>query len=284
MDRQAQEQWDLEIKPSGNLFDLHLKDLWNYRDLLWLMVRRDFVSFYKQTVFGPLWFFIQPIITTFIFTIIFGRLARISTEGAPPVLFYLSATVAWNYFADCLTKTSTVFRDNAGIFGKVYFPRLVIPLSIIFSNLVKFSVQFILLLIMLGWSLFKHENVHPNLYVLLFPVILVLMAMLGLGIGLIVTAMTTKYRDLAFLVAFGVQLVMYATPVIYPLSAAPEKYKTLISLNPMTGLIETFRYGFLGSGKFYADAFVYSIIASIVLFLVGLITFNKVEKNFIDTV
>lgn len=284
MDRQAQELWDLEIKPSGNLFDLHLKDLWNYRDLLWLMVRRDFVSFYKQTVFGPLWFFIQPIITTFIFTIIFGRLARISTEGAPPVLFYLSATVAWNYFADCLTKTSTVFRDNAGIFGKVYFPRLVIPLSIVFSNLVKFSVQLILLLIMLGWNLMKHERVHPNLYVLLFPVILVLMAMLGLGIGLIVTAMTTKYRDLAFLVAFGVQLVMYATPVIYPLSAAPEKYRTLITLNPMTGLIETFRYGFLGCGKFYADAFVYSVIASIVLFFVGLITFNKVEKNFIDTV
>ena len=284
MDREAPEHWDLEIKPSGHLFDLHLKDLWNYRDLLWLMVRRDFVSFYKQTVFGPLWFFIQPIITTFIFTIIFGRLARISTEGAPPVLFYLSATVAWNYFADCLTKTSTVFRDNAGIFGKVYFPRLVIPLSIIFSNLVKFSVQFILLLIMLSWSLYKHENVHPNIYILLFPVILLLMAMLGLGTGLIVTAMTTKYRDLAFLVAFGVQLVMYATPVIYPLSAAPEKYKTLISLNPMTGLIETFRYGFLGSGKFYANAFIYSIIASIVLFLVGLITFNKVEKNFIDTV
>ncbi|MBE7170968.1 MAG: ABC transporter permease [Williamsia sp.] len=284
MSTQAHEHWDLEIKPSGNLFDLHLKDLWNYRDLLWLMVRRDFVSFYKQTVFGPLWFFIQPIITTFIFTVIFGRLARISTEGAPPVLFYLSATVAWNYFADCLTKTSTVFRDNSGIFGKVYFPRLIIPLSIIFSNLVKFSVQFILLLIMLGWSLFKHENVHPNTYILLFPFIIVLMAMLGLGIGLIVTAMTTKYRDLAFLVAFGVQLVMYATPVIYPLSAAPEKYKTLITLNPMTGLIETFRYGFLGSGKFYSDAFLYSVIASIVLFFVGLITFNKVEKNFIDTV
>lgn len=284
MNTQAHEQWDLEIRPSGDLFNLHLKDLWNYRDLLWLMVRRDFVSFYKQTVFGPLWFFIQPIITTFIFTIIFGRLARISTEGAPPVLFYLSATVAWNYFADCLTKTSTVFRDNSGIFGKVYFPRLIIPLSIIFSNLVKFSVQFILLLIMLGWSLFKQENVHPNAYVLLFPVIIVLMAMLGLGIGLIVTAMTTKYRDLAFLVAFGVQLVMYATPVIYPLSAAPEKYRTLITLNPVTGLIETFRHGFLGTGKFYADAFIYSVIASIVLFFVGLITFNKVEKNFIDTV
>ena len=281
---QPHEHWDLEIKPSSNLFDLHLKDLWSYRDLLWLMVRRDFVSFYKQTVFGPLWFFIQPIITTFIFTIIFSRLANISTEGAPPVLFYLSATVAWNYFADCLTKTSTVFRDNAGIFGKVYFPRLIIPLSIIFSNLVKFSVQFILLVVMLSWNIYKHENVHPNMYVLLFPVILVLMAMLGLGTGLIVTAMTTKYRDLAFLVAFGVQLVMYATPVIYPLSAAPEKYKQIIILNPLTGLIETFRYGFLGSGKFYGGAFLYSIIVTVILFLIGLVTFNKVEKNFIDTV
>ena len=278
------EHWDLEIKPSGNLFDLHLKDLWNYRDLLGLMVRRDFVSFYKQTVFGPLWFFIQPIITTFIFTMIFSRLAGISTEGVPPVLFYLSATVAWNYFADCLTKTSTVFRDNAAIFGKVYFPRLIIPLSIICSNLVKFSVQFLLLLIMIGWGLFKHQNVHPNGFVLLFPVIIILMAMLGLGIGLIVTALTTKYRDLAFLVAFGVQLVMYATPVIYPLSAAPEKYRSIIMLNPLTGLIETFRHGFLGCGEFYEGAFFYSIIVSIVLFLVGLITFNKVEKNFIDTV
>ncbi len=278
------EHWDLEIRPKSDLFDLHIKDLWNYRDLLWLMVRRDFVSFYKQTVFGPLWFFIQPIITTFIFTMIFSRMAKISTEGAPPVLFYLSATVAWNYFADCLTKTSTVFRDNAGIFGKVYFPRLIIPLSIIFSNLVKFSVQFILLVIIIAWEMFHHENVHPNGYILLFPVILVLMAMLGLGIGLIVTALTTKYRDLAFLVAFGVQLVMYATPVIYPLSFPPQKYRLIIAMNPLTGLVETFRHGFLGTGHFYGNYFLYSVIVTIILFVTGLITFNKVEKNFIDTV
>ena len=278
------EHWDLEIRPKASLLDLHLKDVWHYRDLLWLMVRRDFVSFYKQTVFGPLWFFIQPIVTTFIFTIIFSRLAKISTEGAPPVLFYLSATVAWNYFSDCLTKTSTVFRDNAGIFGKVYFPRLIIPLSIIFSNLVKFSVQFLLLLILIVWNMLNHEDVHPNLYVLLFPVIILLMAMLGLGVGLIVTAMTTKYRDLAFLLAFGVQLVMYATPVIYPLSAAPEKYKAIIALNPLTGLVETFRHGFLGIGQFYGAYFAYSVVVTLVLFVIGLITFNKVEKNFIDTV
>ena len=249
-----------------------------------LLVRRDFVSFYKQTVFGPLWFFIQPIFTTIIFTVIFSRLARISTEGTPPALFYLTGTVAWNYFADCLTKTSTVFRDNAGIFGKVYFPRLIMPLSIVISNLVKFSVQFLLFVIMMAWYVFKGNNVHPNAAVVLFPVIIILMAMLGLGIGLIVTALTIKYRDLAFLVAFGVQLVMYATPVIYPLSAVPAKYKPVIALNPLAGLIETFRYGFLGTGHFYKNAFIYSVIASIITFLVGLVVFNKVEKNFVDTV
>lgn len=279
-----EQHWDLEITSYNSLLNLHLKDVWNYRDLLVLFVKRDFVSFYKQTIFGPLWFFIQPIFTTVIFTVIFSRLAGISTEGAPPALFYLTGTVAWNYFADCLTKTSTVFRDNSGIFGKVYFPRLIMPLSIVISNLVKFSVQFLLFLIMLAWFAYKGSDIHPNLYVLLFPFILVLMAMLGLGIGLIVTALTIKYRDLAFLVAFGVQLVMYATPVIYPLSAVPDKYRFIISLNPMTALIETFRYGFLGTGVFYPENFAYSVIATISLFFIGVIIFNKVEKNFVDTV
>jgi lipopolysaccharide transport system permease protein len=276
--------WDLEIKPHNSLFNLHLKDVWNYRDLLWLLVRRDFVSFYKQTVFGPLWFFIQPIFTTFIFTIIFSRLARISTEGAPPALFYLAGTVAWSYFSECLTKTSGVLRDNSGIFGKVYFPRLIMPLSIIISNLVKFSVQFLLFILMMGWYAFYGNAVHPNAYILLFPVILVLMAMLGLGIGLIVTAMTVKYRDLAFLISFGVQLLMYATPVIYPLSFVPDKYKPILALNPLAALIETFRHGFIGTGQFYGGAFIYSVLASVTLFLAGLIVFNKVEKNFVDTV
>ena len=278
------EHWDLEIKPHDNLFNLHLKDVWNYRDLLWLLVRRDFVSFYKQTIFGPLWFFIQPIFTTIIFTLVFGMMAQISTEGLPPVLFYLSGTVAWNYFSECLTKTSTVFRDNSSIFGKVYFPRLIMPLSIVVSNLVKFAVQFLLFVIIMCWYIFKGKDVHPNLYVLLFPVIMITMALLGLGIGLIVTALTTKYRDLTFLVAFGVQLAMYASPVIYPLSAVPEKYRQILALNPLTGLIETFRFGFLGSGHFYAFAFWYSIIITIIVFLLGLIVFNKVEKNFVDTI
>lgn len=280
-----QQHWDLEIKPYNSLFELHLNDIWNYRDLLWLMVRRDFVSFYKQTVFGPLWFFIQPIITTIIFTVIFSHLAGIKTEGAPPPLFYLAGTVAWNYFSDCLIKTSSVFRDNAGIFGKVYFPRLIMPLSIVISNLVKFSVQFLLFVVMLAWYYYyKGSPIQPNSYILLFPLILLMMAMLGLGVGLIITALTIKYRDLAFLLGFGVQLAMYATPVIYPLSFVPEKYKFIIALNPLSAMIETFRYGFLGTGQFYGGAFLYSVIASISFFIIGVVVFNKVEKNFIDTV
>jgi lipopolysaccharide transport system permease protein len=279
-----EQRWDLEIKPQSSVFDLHLKDVWAYRDLLWLLVRRDFVSFYKQTIFGPLWFFIQPVFTTIIFTFIFSNLAKISTNAAPAPLFYMAGTVAWNYFADSLTKTSTVFKDNAPIFGKVYFPRLIMPISIVFSNLVKFGVQFILFLILLVYYMLGGYKIQPNMYIFLFPVVILLMAILGLGIGLIITAATTKYRDLAFVVTFGIQLMMYATPVIYPLSAAPLKYRSIIALNPMSGLIETFRYGFLGTGQFYPGAFIYSVVASLVVFLVGLVVFNKVEKNFVDTV
>ncbi|RWY48077.1 ABC transporter permease [Mucilaginibacter gilvus] len=288
------EEWDLEIKPHDSVFNLHLKDVWNYRDLLWLLVRRDFVSFYKQTVLGPLWFFIQPIFTTIVFTFVFGGLAKIGTSHVPQPLFYMAGTIAWNYFADCLTKTSTVFKDNANIFGKVYFPRLIMPLSIVFSNLVKFGVQFGLFLIVFIYYLIQYhyfpeslkpgDKVEPNLLVLLFPILMILMAILGLGLGLIITALTTKYRDLAFVVTFGMQLLMYATPVIYPLSEASEKYRFIIKANPMTGLIETFRYGFTGGGKFYMDSFVYSVVASLVLFMIGLIIFNKVEKDFVDTV
>jgi len=283
------EDWDLEIKPTDSVFNLHLKDVWNYRDLLWLLVRRDFVTFYKQTVLGPLWFFIQPVFTTLIFTFVFSNLAHISTSGAPAQLFYMAGTIAWNYFADCLTKTSTVFKDNAPMFGKVYFPRLIMPLSIVFSNLVKFGVQFILFFSLLIYFFIRYRYFNgvyaePNIFILLFPVVIAAMAILGLGLGLIITAMTTKYRDLAFVVTFGMQLLMYATPVIYPLSAAPEKYRAIISLNPMSGLIETFRYGFIGSGHFYLGYFIYSLVASLVIFLIGLVIFNRVEKNFVDTV
>ena len=278
------ENWDLEIRPVESLFNLHLKDVWNYRDLLFLFVKRDFVSFYKQTVFGPLWFFLQPIFTTFIFTFVFAKMAGISTGGVPPVIFYLSGTISWSYFSECVTKTSTVFRDNVNIFGKVYFPRLIMPLSIVVSNLVKFGVQFLLFIIILVWYMMNGTTVQLNIYVLLFPVIIILMALLGLGIGLIVTALTTKYRDLAFLVNFGIQLAMYASPVIYPVSAIPEKYRQVLILNPLTGLIETFRFGFTGAGQFYPFAFAYSVVFTLVTLLIGLVVFNKVEKNFVDTI
>jgi lipopolysaccharide transport system permease protein len=283
-DHTTAEEWDLEIKPQDKLFNLHLKDVWNYRDLLVLLVRRDFVSFYKQTIFGPLWFFIQPIFTTILFTLIFSRMGNFSTEGSPAPLFYLCGIIAWNYFAECITKTSTVFRDNSHIFGKVYFPRLIMPLSIVVSNLLRFSVQFILFIGLFVYYLLKGYSLHPNIFILLFPVIIFFMALLGLGLGLVITAMTTKYRDLAFLVAFGVQLWMYASPIIYPLSAIPPKFKWIAELNPVSGLIETFRYGFLGNGNFYPGAFTYSIVISLVIFFAGVIIFNKVEKNFVDTI
>jgi lipopolysaccharide transport system permease protein len=281
---QAYKEWDLVIEPQSSLFDLHLKDVWRYRDLLWLLVKRDFVSFYKQTILGPLWFFIQPLFTTIIFTFIFGNLAGLSTDGLPQPLFYMAGITAWNYFADCLTKTSTVFRDNAQIFGKVYFPRLIMPLSIVVSNLVRFGVQFLLFVLMMLYYYFHHANFHITTAIVLFPLLVLLMALLGLGLGLIITALTTKYRDLAFLISFGVQLMMYATTVIYPLSSAPPKYKFLIGLNPMTGIIEAFRYGFLGRGVISFNTLGYAIIVTVVSLVLGVIIFNKTEKTFVDTV
>lgn len=276
-----------EILPSQNLFDLKLNEVWAYRDLLVLMVRRDFVSFYKQTILGPLWFFIQPLFTTIIFTFVFGELAGIPTDGLPKPLFYMAGITAWNYFADCLTKTSSVFKDNAGIFGKVYFPRLIVPLSIVVSNLVRFAVQMILFIIFLVYYYFNGAHFHISWAICLFPLIIILMAMLGLGTGMIISAMTTKYRDLAFLISFGVQLLMYATPVIYPLSEAIKKYPTYswaIKYNPMTAIIETFRYGFLGEGSFSWTNLCYTVSITIIFLVIGIIIFNKVERNFVDTV
>jgi lipopolysaccharide transport system permease protein len=277
-------EWDLTIEPQTSLFELNLKDVWRYRDLLWMFVKRDFVSFYKQTILGPLWFFIQPLFTTIIYTFIFGGLANLSTDGLPQPLFYMAGITAWNYFADCITKTSTVFKDNANIFGKVYFPRLIMPLSIVASNLVRFGVQMLLLFMMMGYYAFHKALFTITPSILLFPVLVILMALLGLGLGLIITALTTKYRDLAFLVTFGIQLLMYTTTVIYPLSSAPEKYKTLISLNPMTGIIEAFRYAFLGQGQISVNTIGYSTLFTIVVMVLGVLIFNKTEKTFVDTV
>lgn len=279
--------WDLIIKGKTSLFDVRFKDLWHYRDLLLLFVKRDFVSFYKQTVLGPLWFFIQPIFTTIVFSFVFGKLAGIGTEGIPQYLFFLSGITAWNYFSDCLTKTSTVFRDNVNIFGKVYFPRLIMPLSIIVSNLVRFAVQLLLLLFMMGYFYLnpvKGTSFSFSNGIFLFPVIVLLMALLGLGIGLIITAITTKYKDLTFLVTFGVQLMMYGTTVIYPLSEVPTEYRKFIELNPMTGIIEAFRYAFLGKGEFTLWSIGYSTCVTLVLLTLGILIFNKTEKNFVDTI
>jgi lipopolysaccharide transport system permease protein len=287
MEQLPEKNWSIRIRPNSSLFDLRLSDVWHYRDLLLLLVRRDFVSFYKQTIFGPLWFFIQPIFTTIIFTFVFGNLAGISTDGLPQPLFYMAGITAWNYFADCLNKTSTVFKDNANIFGKVYFPRLIMPLSIVASNLVRFGVQMLLFVIMIIYYLLNGSHFGPNWYVLLFPVIVLLMACLGLGLGMIISAMTTKYRDLAFLVTFGVQLLMYATTVIYPLSTAIQKYPKyawIIKYNPMTPIIETFRYGLLGNGSFSWESLGYCAGITMVITLVGIVVFNKVEKTFVDTV
>lgn len=276
--------WDLVIKGRTSLFDVKFSDLWHYRDLLVMLVKRDFVSFYKQTVLGPLWFFIQPIFTTIVFSLVFGKLAGISTDGLPQFLFYLSGITAWNYFADCLTKTSTVFRDNANIFGKVYFPRLIMPLSIVVSNLVRFGVQLLLFVGVMIYFALNGADFAPTYAIFFFPLLIVLMAFLGLGIGLIITAITTKYKDLSFLVTFGVQLLMYATTVIYPLSAAPEAYKKYIQLNPMTGIIEAFRFAFLGKGEFTAWSIGYSVVFTLIMLFIGILIFNKTEKNFVDTV
>ena len=285
MEHKEEYHWTIEAKAS--LFDLKLNEIWAYRDLLWLLVRRDFVSFYKQTILGPLWFFIQPLFTTIIFTFIFGNLAGISTDGLPKPLFYMAGITAWNYFADCLTKTSTVFKDNAGIFGKVYFPRLIMPLSIVASNLVRFGVQMLLFIMMMAYYYFTGANFTITWAISLFPVIVILMAFLGLGSGMIISAMTTKYRDLAFLVTFGVQLLMYATTVIYPLSEAIKKYPAyawIIEYNPMTPIIETFRYGFLGEGSFSWESLAYSSGVTFALLISGIVVFNKVERTFVDTV
>lgn len=283
--KQIDNNWSEIITAEHSLLDLGLKEVWRYRDLLILLVRRDFVATYKQTILGPLWFFIQPLLTTITFVIVFGNIAGISTDGVPQLLFYLAGITLWNYFSDCLTRTSTVFRDNASIFGKVYFPRLIMPLSIVVSSLVKLGVQLVLFIAFWVFFLLKEPvTIHPNMYILLTPVLILLMGVLGLGLGMIISAMTTKYRDLVFLLTFAIQLLMYATPIIYPISTIPAKYKMFILANPMTGIIETFKHAFLGSGAFNGLYLIYSTVVAVIVLLFGIIIFNKVEKTFMDTV
>ena len=278
------EEWNLVIKPKRHLLDIDFKDIWRYRDLIVLFVRRDFVAKYKQTVLGPLWFLIQPILTTLMYLIVFGNIAKISTDGLPKMLFYLSGIVGWTYFSTCLTTTSNTFVANAGIFGKVYFPRLTLPISIVISNLVQFFIQLLLLAAFMLYFGITGANFQPNIYVLLLPALVILMAALGLGFGIIISSLTTKYRDLTNLVSFGVQLWMYATPVIYPLSTIPEDYKIYLLANPLTPIIETFRYALLGAGTLNWMHLLYSLGFTIVVLTVGVLLFNKVEQTFMDTV
>jgi lipopolysaccharide transport system permease protein len=283
-DSSTDEQWTTVITAERGWFDLRLKELWRYKYLIWLFVWRDFVAVYKQTILGPLWYIIQPLFTTLTFTIIFGKVAKLPTDGIPQFLFYLSGTVIWGYFAMCLTKTSNTFVENAGIFGKVYFPRLVVPISVVISCLIHFTIQFMVFLGFLGFFYWRGAPVQPSYWVLLTPLLLICLAGLGLGFGIVVSSLTTKYRDLAHLVGFGTQLWMYATPVIYPLSVAPEKWRWLIALNPLAPVIEFFRFAFLGVSTLSPVYLLYTAGFMVVILLAGILLFNKVEATFMDTV
>jgi lipopolysaccharide transport system permease protein len=279
------ESWDLIIRPKSSLFDIDWRGIWQYRDLLRMFVIKDITVMYKQTILGPTWFVIQPIFTTLIFMLVFGNIAGISTDGTPKILFYLSGIVIWNYFSETFTKTSSTFSSNAAIFGKVYFPRLIMPLSQVITGLVKFSVQFALFIGIYLYFVFSGEvSISLNSHIFFFPLYVLLMAVYGLGFGLIFTSLTTKYRDLNFLIAFGVQLLMYATPVIYPVSTIPDKYKIYIQANPLTPILEGFKYGFLGAGEINLNNLLYTTLTGLIILFLGILVFNKTEKDFIDTV
>lgn len=279
-----EENWSLIIRPQRGWFDIRWGELWNARELIMLFVWRDFVSVYKQTILGPLWYLIQPLLTTITFTVIFGRIAQLSTDGLPQFLFYMSGTVLWAYFAECLNKTSQTFTNNSNLFGKVYFPRLAVPISIVISNLITFGVQFLLFLAFVIYFLLTGHHIQPNVWIVLLPLLLFMTAGLGLGFGIIISALTTRYRDLRYLVTFGVQLLMYATPVIYPVSSIPSPFQSIIFLNPMTSIVEAFRYAFLGAGVLSGMQLLYSFIFMCGVLSLGILLFNKIEANFMDTV
>ena len=279
-----QPNYRLRIAPKKSIFDINLKELWAYRDLIVLFVRRDFVAQYKQTILGPLWFFIQPLISTIFFTIVFAKVAKISTAGLPPIIFYLSGTIAWNYFSTTLLKTSDTFTSNASIFGKVYFPRLTVPISVVISNLIQFGIQFLLLALVMVYYSFNDFDFRFDMTLILIPFMLIVLAGMGLGFGIIISSLTTKYRDLKQLVSFGVQLWMYITPVIFPLSSIEGKYKIFFLINPLTGIVETFRTILLGIGQINYFNLGYSTIFMLVLLIIGTVLFNRIERNFMDYV
>lgn len=278
------EKFTTVIKPQSGWFDFDLKELVRYRDLIFLFVKRNFTAHYKQTILGPAWAIIQPFLTTVIFTVVFGNMAGLAPEGVPSFLFYLAGTVVWQYFSGCLTLTAGTFTSNAAILGKVYFPRLVMPVSTVLSQLISFAIQMVFFLCFWVYYLIIPSGVQPNVYMLLFPLLVLQLAMLSLGCGIIISACTTKYRDLAMLVGFGTQLWMYATPVAYDISIIPEKWLSLYMCNPVTPVVMTMRYAFLGAGSFDLHAYLTGWITTLVLLFFGVILFSRVEKTFMDTV
>lgn len=286
MEAIQQEQWTTVIKPKNSLFELNLREVWQYRDLLMLFVKRNITTQYKQTVLGPLWYLIQPLMTTVMYMVVFGGIAKISTDGLPQPLFYLAGISFWQYFNDCLTKTSNTFLDNASIFGKVYFPRLIAPLANVTSNLVRFGIQFgLFFCVYLYYQLFTDITIHTNWYALLVPVLVMMLAGLALGFGIFFSSLTTKYRDLQLLLGFFVHLWMYATPVIYPLSTVTNpKLRFIMELNPLTGILEAFKYGVLGVGQFSWGMLLYAFVFMVVLLVFGIMVFNKVQRSFMDTI
>lgn len=288
----SEEKWTTVIKPKNKLFEINLKELWDYRDLITLFIKRNIITQYKQTVLGPLWFIVQPVLSVIMYMVVFGGIAGIPTDDVAQPLFYLAGTCMWQYFSDCLGRTSNTFVDNAGIFGKVYFPRLAVPVANVISNLLRFGIQFGLFLVVYAvYALFGDPGAHFTWYALLFPVLVLMLAGLALGFGILFSSMTTKYRDLQVLFSFGVSLWMYATPIVYPLTIAKSKFwhgisvHKLMCFNPVTPIIETFKYGFLGCGEFIGWRWlVYSFVFMVVLLAFGIVVFNKVQRSFMDTV
>jgi lipopolysaccharide transport system permease protein len=278
------ERWDIEISSRKPLLDLDLFELWRYRDLIRMFVRRDFVAFYKQTILGPLWYLVQPLLMTAVFTVVFNRIANIPTDGLPPFLFYLSGLVVWNYFATCMTKISDVFAANAPIFGKIYFPRLAVPVAVTITNLVTFLIQFALLCAVLIILALRGVPVKPSAWLLVLPILVLQLAAIALGVGVLLSSLTTRYRDITFVVGFGTQLWMFATPVVYPLSQVPDKWQWLIALNPMTPILEMFRKAVLGTGTVSAAHIIFSVSVTILVLFVGLAMFSRIARTSIDTV
>ncbi len=279
-------EWDLIITSKRGWLDIDLDEIWNYRDLTWLFVKRDFTTFYKQTLLGPIWYILQPLITTIVFTVIFNKVAKIPTDGVPPYLFYMSGIIAWNYFSNCLTSTANTFTSNAALFEKVYFPRIITPLSKVISGLIRFFVQFLMFIgFYFYFIIFEDFQIKYSIgSLIIIPFFILQMALLGQGIGMIISSLTSKYRDLSYFVSFGTQILMYVSPIVYPLSVVPEKYKNIILINPMTPIIEGFRFAFIGNGQLDFQMILYSMVITLIFFISGLLIFNKIEKTFIDTV